>query len=213
MMETIPLVEWLGYLASVITAISLLMSSIIKLRWFNLFGSLTFCVYGFVINAYPVGLFNGFIVFVNIYYLFKIYNKKEFFKLQIVETTDGYLGAFFQFYKEDLQKYFPSFSSENMVSESVSLLVLRNMAVAGVFIGEKLPNNTLRISVDFAIPEYRDFKLGRFVYRDNASFFDANGIKRLVTETRNKEHFNYLMKMGFVKVDDMGESSTFEMVL
>ena len=212
-METIALVEWLGYLASVITAISLLMSSIIKLRWFNLFGSLVFCIYGFTINAYPVGFFNGFIVFVNIFYLYKIYNKKEFFKLQIVESTDGYLGTFFQFYKDDLNKYFPTFSSEKMGSENVSLLVLRNMAVAGVFIGEKLPNNTLKISVDFAIPEYRDFKLGKFVYRDNASFFESNGISRLVTETRNKEHFNYLKKMGFVLVEDKGESSTFEMVL
>jgi len=205
--------EWLGYLASVITAISLLMSSIIKLRWFNLFGSLTFCFYGFFINAYPVGFFNGFIVFVNIFYLIKIYNKKEFFKLQIVESTDGYLGTFFQFYKDDFSKYFPAFSPEKMGSENVSVLVLRNMAVAGVFIGEKLPNNTLRISVDFAIPEYRDFKLGKFVYRNNAAFFESYGIKRLVTETRNAEHLKYLKKMGFVKIEDKGESSVFEMVL
>ena len=212
-METIPLVEWLGYLASLITAISLLMSSIIKLRWFNLFGSLTFCIYGFVINAYPVGVFNGFIVFVNIYYLIRIYNKKEFFKLQLVESTDGYLDTFFDFYKADLNKYFPSFSTEEQRKGNVSVLVLRNMAVAGVFIGEKLPNNTLKISLDFAIPEYRDFKLGKFVYRSNAAFFEMHGIKRLVTETNNKDHFNYLKKMGFVVVDQKGESSVFEMVL
>ncbi len=212
-METVNLVEWLGYMASVITAISLLMSSIIKLRWFNLFGSLTFCIYGFVINAYPVGVFNGFIVFVNIYYLYKIYNKKEFFKLQLVEYTDGYLTTFFQFYKDELEKYFPTFSVNNMKTENVSLLVLRNMAVAGVFIGEKLPDSTLKISIDFAIPEYRDFKLGKFVYRDNAAFFEANGIKRLVTETQNKEHFNYLKKMGFIKVGERGEISIFEMAL
>ncbi len=212
-METVNYVEWLGYLASVITAVSLLMSSIIKLRWYNLFGSLTFCIYGFVINAYPVGLFNGFIVFVNIYYLYKIYNKKEFFKLQLVESTDGYLATFFQFYKDELAKYFPTFTVDSMKPENVSLLVLRNMAVAGVFIGEKLPNNTLKISLDFAIPEYRDFKLGKFVYRDSAPFFEANGIKRLVTETKNQEHFNYLKKMGFIKVNEIGEISTFEMVL
>lgn len=212
-MENISLVELLGYLASVITAISLLMSSIIKLRWFNLFGSLTFCVYGFVIHAFPVGLFNGFIVLVNIYYLIKIYNKKEFFTLQMVTTNDSYLNSFLQFYNEEVNKYFPQFSIKEIGNENVSVLVLRNMAVAGVIIGEKLPNSTLKISVDFAIPEYRDFKLGKFMYQNNPDFFAANGIKRLLAETRNKEHYNYLVKMGFTKVEDKGENSVFEMVL
>ena len=37
-----------------IIVVSLLMSSIIKLRWINLAGALIFCVYGFLINAAPV---------------------------------------------------------------------------------------------------------------------------------------------------------------
>ena len=54
----VPWVEWFGYAASVVVAISLTMSSIIKLRWFNLTGAAMFSVYGFVIGAWPVAMYS-----------------------------------------------------------------------------------------------------------------------------------------------------------
>lgn len=66
--------EWLGYLASLIVLISLLMSSIVKLRWINLIGSALFSLYGFLIGALPVGIMNLGIVLINIYYLVKLYS-------------------------------------------------------------------------------------------------------------------------------------------
>ena len=54
--------EWLGYLSSVIVAISLTMSSIIKLRIYNLIGGTAFSIYGFLIGSLPVGFLNLFIV-------------------------------------------------------------------------------------------------------------------------------------------------------
>lgn len=69
--------EWLGYLASVIVLISLLMSDILKLRWINLVGSSLFSLYGFLIGALPVGFMNFGIALINIYYLFKLYSNKE----------------------------------------------------------------------------------------------------------------------------------------
>ncbi len=69
--------EWLGYLASLIVLVSLLMSSIVKLRWINLLGSSLFSLYGFMIGALPVGFMNLGIVFINIYYLIQIYRTNE----------------------------------------------------------------------------------------------------------------------------------------
>lgn len=58
--------EWFGYTASVVVAISLTMSSILKLRWYNLLGATLFSAYGFLIHAYPVGFLIGFIACVDI---------------------------------------------------------------------------------------------------------------------------------------------------
>lgn len=68
-MESINLVEGLGYLASVLVAISFLMKSISKLRFVNLIGSICFVIYAVAINAIPVALINLFTVCVNVYYL------------------------------------------------------------------------------------------------------------------------------------------------
>lgn len=73
----IPLIEWVGYLASVLIAASMFMKDIIKLRFINLVGSLCFVIYGLVIKAYPVALTNIVIVSVNLYYLYKITNEKN----------------------------------------------------------------------------------------------------------------------------------------
>ncbi|MEG0309009.1 MAG: YgjV family protein [Clostridium sp.] len=78
----ISLVEWLGYLASVLIAISMFMKNIAKLRFINLIGCLLFAIYGFVIGAYPVAILNTLIVFVNLYYLYGLFNENPSRKMK-----------------------------------------------------------------------------------------------------------------------------------
>ena len=68
----IPMIEWVGYAASICIAISLIMTDIYKLRVINSIGCVLFVIYGFSIKAYPVGVINLIIFFVNIYYIVKI---------------------------------------------------------------------------------------------------------------------------------------------
>ena len=70
-MENINSVECLGYLASVLVAISFLMKSINKLRFMNMIGGICFVIYALAINAIPVALINLFTVCINVYYLTK----------------------------------------------------------------------------------------------------------------------------------------------
>ena len=68
----IPFIEWVGYLASIVIAISLIMSDIIKLRVINTIGCILFVIYGLSVGAYPVAFTNMLIVFINTYYLYKL---------------------------------------------------------------------------------------------------------------------------------------------
>ena len=68
----LPVIEWVGYAASICIAISLLMTDMFKLRIINTIGCILFVIYGFNIKAYPVGVINLFIFFVNIYYIIKM---------------------------------------------------------------------------------------------------------------------------------------------
>lgn len=68
-------VEVLGYIASLMIALSLTMKNIVKLRVLNFIGCMLFTTYALLINAWPVAVTNGFIACVNVYFLLKMHNE------------------------------------------------------------------------------------------------------------------------------------------
>lgn len=69
---TINWVEWIGYLASIFIVISLMMTSVVKLRIINTVGCILFVIYGVIVGAYPVVISNSIIVFINLYRLYQV---------------------------------------------------------------------------------------------------------------------------------------------
>ncbi len=197
--------EWLGYLSSIIVAVSLLMSSILKLRWYNLIGSILFAIYGFMIHAIPVAMINTIIVFINIYYLYKIYTEKEYFKLVEIHGENSYVQSFMDFYKNDIKRFFPNFKF-SLEGAAVSFYILRNMVPAGIFSAVEHDKESLMINLDFVMPEYRDFKIGQFIFEKNERYFKERGYKKLFSYACNKEHSRYLKKMGFQEANQNGET-------
>jgi len=194
-MEEALIYEIIGYLASLLVAISLMMSAIVKLRIINLLGSLTFTIYGILINAWPVALMNAFIVFVNIYYLAKIYRDDQYFQILRSSEESNYLTKFLEFYSDHIKTYQPEFSFEK--SYNYVVFVLSDMVPAGLVIGNKKDDGTLEMDLDFVIPSYRDFKIGSFLFEKNSEELKQDGIRKIVTPTGNEDHNKYLKKVGF----------------
>ncbi|MGL2967550.1 hypothetical protein [Flavobacterium sp. XGLA_31] len=190
------LLPWIGYLASVIIVVSMMMPSIIKFRWINLVGALLFSIYGFLIDAIPVGVLNGIIVLVDIYYLWLIYSKKETFEILEVNADSEYLKRFLHYHDARIQSYCPGFQytpDEN----TICFFILRNMAVAGFFLAHRSQPTTLCVDLDYVLPEYKDFKNGKFIYFQLKDRFVAAGFTRVIAEGNNQRYFNYLKKLGF----------------
>ncbi len=192
----INILEWIGYIASIIIAISMTMNSIVKFRWVNLAGALTFSTYGFLIGALPVGFLNGFIVSVDIYYLLKIYSKKETFETLEVRADNKYLLRFLEFHNKEIQSYFPGFTYKPEMN-TISFFVLRNMAVTGLFLAHREDKNILKVGLDYVVPEYRDFKNGRYIYHRLRRRFIDDGFDSVKTYGQSKKHIKYLRKIGF----------------
>ena len=73
----IAVVEWIGYLASLIILISYITKNITRLRVIGTIGCVLFVMYGVIIESWPLVITNGTIVFINLYYIFiKKRNKK-----------------------------------------------------------------------------------------------------------------------------------------
>lgn len=196
-METSVLYELIGYTASLLVAISLMMSAIVKLRIVNMIGAFIFTIYGILIGSIPVAAMNGFIVLINIYYLVRIYQNTEYFQLLQTSDDNNYLNKFLEFYRESIKTYQPDFTPDKPYN--FALFVLSDMVPAGLLLGNKSERNHLHISLDFVIPDYRDFQIGHFLFVENLNYFRENDIQTISALPGNSHHNNYLEKVGFEK--------------
>ena len=67
--------ELFGYLGSFLVVISMLMSSVIKLRVINITGSIISGTYALIIGSFPLALMNICLIIINVYNILKL--KKE----------------------------------------------------------------------------------------------------------------------------------------
>lgn len=194
------ILQWIGYLASVIIVVSMMMNSLVKFRWINLIGALLFSIYGFMIGAIPVGILNGIIVLVDAYYLWMMYSKKESFEILEVNANSKYLPLFIDYHRARIESYRPGFSfvpDDN----TVSFFILRNMSIAGLFIARREHGNVLNVELDYVLPEYKDFKNGKYVYFTLRTKFLEAGFTSAKAEGNNQNYFKYLKKLGFTETD------------
>ena len=189
-------VELVGYLGSILVAVSLIMRSLLRLRIINLFGALFFTIYGVLLVAYPVAFLNGLIVCIDLYYLFQMWRQKDFFTFLEVSPNSEYLRAFVEFHKDDIAEIIPSYTHKT-AEDLLCFFILRNMMPAGLFI-VKVRGEEANVQLDYVIPNYRDFKVARFIFEENAAFFIQRGIRRFVSEGGSAIHRRYLEKMEFV---------------
>ena len=195
-MESAAILEYIGYIASGLIALSMTVSSIVKFRWINLVGAFTFSIYGFVLGSLPVGFLNMFIVLVDIYYLYIIYSKTEKFETLEIKADSQYLLRFLEFHKNDIQKYFPDFSYKPEIN-TISFFTLRNMSIAGLFLAHREDDDTLKVGLDYVIPAYRDYKNGQHIYLRVRERFVDSGFKKVLATGTSKEYVHYLKKLGF----------------
>jgi hypothetical protein len=192
----ITLIEWIGYLASTIVLISLSLSSILRLRIVNLFGSILFSFYGFYIGALPVGIMNLIIVFFNLYYLQKLYSQNDDFEIIESNNNQEYVQKFLAYFKKDIQKYFPDFKPQSNNKQLV-LMVMRNMNLAGLFIANE-KEDILEVELDYVSPQYHDYKNGIFLFNHFRDSIKAKKYKRVKANTNVPLQIKYLKEMGFV---------------
>ena len=200
-MSEINWLEMFGYLATVLTAVSLSMNSLIKLRWINMIGSFCFGTYGLLIGALPVVLLNYYLTLMNIFRLWKIYSEKEHFRILPTSVSDIYLQEFINLHLSDIKDFFPPFHLRDD-REYTAVMIHRDLSLAGLFICHKCDEYTLEVDLDFVLPPYRDLKPGQFVFQENSNFFRDMGMTRVVSAEGSVAHTHYLTKIGFSHIGD-----------
>lgn len=196
------LVEIIGYIASILVAVSLTMSKILRLRIINLLGALAFTIYGIGLGAYPIFLVNGFIVIIDIYYLVKMFRNRDKFEILKMKDDEEYLKRFYDHYKNDIEIFFPGFK-KNDLEGKINFFILRNLQPVNLVSLYKQDNGIIEVILDYTIVSYRDFLNGRYLLTIIKEIVNDKSPIQLVTKPKSEAHIKYLKKIGFNK-NDMG---------
>ena len=193
---------YFGYLASLLLIIALLVNNDLKFRWYNTFGNIAFITYAVILHAFPVLLTNGILIVINLFYLIKIYRKKENFDLLEFAGEEKLVGRFLSYYQKDINTYFPGFNVGE-ISGNLNFVVIRDLVIANIFSASLSANGDAEVMINYTVEKYRDYKVGTFIFEKEKDYLLSKGIKRIVyKKVSNKKHAKFLKVMRFHKDPD-----------
>ncbi len=188
---------YFGYFASVLLAIGLLVNNDLKFRWLNTGGNVAFIIYGVVLGAIPIILTNSLLLAINLFFLYKIYNRKEHFELLEFSNGGIMIDRFLSFYQADITAHFPDFS-RSQLEGNLNFVVLRDLVIANIFSAKIGDDGTAEVLINYTVAKYRDYKVGRFIFEKEKEYLRSKGIKTIYyTNVANKRHRKFLLIMGF----------------
>ena len=191
------LAPYFGYLASLLLAIGLLVSNDLKFRWLNTGGNIAFIFYGVVLGAVPVILTNCILLIINLFYLYKIYNRKEHFELLEFSSGGILVDRFLSFYKTDIAAHFPVFTREQLEGK-LNFVVLRDLVIANIFSARVDEDGQAEVLINYTVTKYRDYKVGRFIFDKEKQYLLSKGVRKIYyTSVANLRHKMFLTVMGF----------------
>lgn len=194
-MSTELLIELFGYFGSALVVVSMLMTSVVKLRVISTIGNLIFTIYAIIIKSYPTAFMDICLILINIYHLMRLMKKSDnHYELVDSKNDVSFVGYVLNHYKEDIKNFFPEIKVD-AIAYDTAFITCCDGAPAGVLLGNMQKNGTLEVVLDYSTPAYRDCSVGEYLY----SKLPAKGIKKVTFSGKTQKHEGYLQKMGFVK--------------
>ncbi len=204
--------QLIGYLGSALIVASLSMKSILRLRLVGLTGAVVFCVYGVLIEAYPIVLTNLVIVGIHLYFLRTLLGSRPVFTVLEVRQGSAYLEHFIKHYEDDIRTFLPDYRYEPK-PDRYRAFILRDMVPAGLFICDVDGSETVRVQLDYVIPAYRDLKVGRFLFSSGSTIFADPHITHVESAPGSARHSKYLERIGFRRTTGADGRETYRLRL
>lgn len=193
-MDTKTIIEIFGYIGSALVVVSMLMSSIVKLRIINTVGSVISGAYAVICHALPLGIMNACLIIINVYNLVKLLKTKQAYDLVVSKSEDGMVKYFLDRYAEDIKQYFPDFSADKAEGMTAYVTCCEGNP-AGVTIGTE-SEGVMDVLLDYTTPVYRDCSVAAYLYDS----LKKQGTKVMrYGEKLTEAHRAFLEKMGYVK--------------
>ncbi|MCR5770211.1 MAG: YgjV family protein [Butyrivibrio sp.] len=191
----ISIFDIIGYAGSLLVVISMLMTSVMKLRIINTAGSVLAVIYAIAIKAYPTLVMNVALIIINIINMRKLSNNSTEYRLIKAPGNDTVLNDLISKYREDIQSFFPSY--RELTVEDTAFIILNSDVPVGITAG-RINDGCYDLYYDYTIPAYRDCSVGQYLFSHIKGF----NINVAQISNPSKDHIPYLNKVGFSKNDD-----------
>ena len=159
-----------------------------------LIGGLIFDSYLLAVSALLAGVINMF------KYRRYINKNKPLEVIFVQDHDDQYLLYFLDYYRTDIEKFFPNFNFK-IEEEFLVAIILSKMETIGIIIAEIKNPETLRICIDYIVPKHQGSQLAKTFYNCELRCIDFLDYKYLYIEPQSKVHNDYLERIGFRLVD------------
>ncbi len=189
--------ELFGYLGTVLVIVSMLMTSVVRLRVINVIGSVISGIYAVLIGAVPMVLMNFCLITINLFNLYRLLHTKRQFEIVKSTGADALVQHFLRHNGKDIANFFPEFQSAS-AEDTTAYVVCCNGNPAGILLGQLDSDGTMDVFIDYSVPAYRDCSVGGYLYQNLPEL----GVSKLVSARSVADsHQAYLEKMGFTKTD------------
>ena len=101
-------IELIGYFGSLLVIVSMLMTSVVKLRIINSIGCVIFATYALIIHSYPTAAMQICLIVINAINLHKLLNTQNEYSVARLEPNESFLKHFLDENATDIGKYFPN---------------------------------------------------------------------------------------------------------
>lgn len=176
-------IEVVGWLGSAVLVWSLLQARLLRLRAWNLVGSVILTGYNTAVGVWPMVGLNVVLAGVNLSHLVRLLrSRRDAGAYAVVElpADDPFARHVAAVHAADIARFNPGFAWPPEPAGRVAFLVLRGDEVVGVVLVRALPDAVAQVELDYVTPRYRDFTPGRFVFRRSGAL-TARGFRRVVT--------------------------------
>ena len=185
------IVELIGYFGSLLVVVSMLMTSVVRLRIINTVGSLIFTCYALIIKSYPTAVMNFSLVIINVYNLYRLLKVQKDYSVVPVSADEAFYQYFLNRFEKNIRKFFPNFDRNAPYSKMY--MICCKTDAAGILLGNDGEDGEITVAVDYAVPAYRDCSAGKHLYR----YLAERGITKLKVPDCSFWHRSYLKHMGF----------------
>lgn len=189
--------EVIGWVGSAVLVLSLAQARVLRFRLLNLVASVVLTGYNAALGVWPMVAMNAVIAVLDAYHLVRLLRSRDdeaTYEVVRVRPDDEYLAHVLASHATDIDKHNPGWVAEP--ADRSAFLVVRETETVGVVLVRDEGEGEGRVELDYVLPRFRDFSVGKFVYRHGGRL-TGQGLERLVADTRMPDQDHYFPRVGF----------------